>query len=76
MEAMWTRFQPAVAHARELVAAGEIGDVVLVQADFCAQRDYDPHSRLFDLALGGGSVLDLGVYPSRSPSTSSADPTR
>ena len=34
-----------------------------VQADFCAQRDYDPQSRLFDLALGGGSVLDLGVYP-------------
>jgi predicted dehydrogenase len=63
MEAMWTRFQPAVAHARDLVAAGEIGDVVLVQADFCAQRDYDPQSRLFDLALGGGSVLDLGVYP-------------
>lgn len=63
MEAMWTRFQPAVVHVRELVAAGEIGDLLLVQADFCAQRDYDPTSRLFDLALGGGSVLDLGVYP-------------
>ena len=63
MEAMWTRFQPVVAHARDLVAAGEIGDVLLVQADFGAQRDYDPQSRLFDLALGGGSVLDLGVYP-------------
>ena len=63
MEAMWTRFQPAVVHARELVAAGAIGDLLLVQADFCAQRDYDPSSRLFDLALGGGAVLDLGVYP-------------
>jgi predicted dehydrogenase len=63
MEAMWTRFQPAVAHARELVAAGEIGEVLLVQADFGARRAYDPTSRLFDLALGGGSVLDLGVYP-------------
>ena len=60
---MWTRFQPAVAHLRDLVAAGEIGDVLLVQADFGAQRDFDPASRLFDLALGGGSVLDLGVYP-------------
>jgi predicted dehydrogenase len=63
MEAMWTRFLPAVAHAREIVAAGEIGEVLLVQADFGAQRDYDPASRLFDLRLGGGSVLDLGVYP-------------
>ena len=63
MEAMWTRFQPAVALVRELVAAGEIGDVLTVQADFGAHRDFDPQSRLFDLALGGGSVLDLGVYP-------------
>ncbi|MCW2738075.1 Gfo/Idh/MocA family oxidoreductase [Nocardioides sp.] len=63
MEAMWTRFQPAVVHARELVAAGEIGDLLLVQADFGAHRAFDPSSRLFDLSLGGGAVLDLGVYP-------------
>ncbi len=63
MEAMWTRFQPAVVQARELVAAGELGDLLLVQADFGAHRAFDPDSRLFDLALGGGSVLDLGVYP-------------
>ncbi|WP_439938661.1 Gfo/Idh/MocA family protein [Nocardia sp. N13] len=63
MEAMWTRFQPAVGRARELVSAGEIGDLLVVQADFGAYRPYDPASRLFDLALGGGSVLDLGVYP-------------
>lgn len=63
MEAMWTRFQPAVAHARELIAAGEIGDLLLVQADFGAHRSFDPSSRLFDPLLGGGAVLDLGVYP-------------
>ncbi|WP_210650412.1 Gfo/Idh/MocA family protein [Nocardioides sp. SYSU D00065] len=63
MEAMWTRFQPALVHARELVAGGGIGDLLLVQADFGAHRDYDPDSRLFDLALGGGALLDLGVYP-------------
>ncbi|MCF6378708.1 Gfo/Idh/MocA family oxidoreductase [Nocardioides KLBMP 9356] len=63
MEAMWTRFQPSTALVRELVAAGDIGDVLLVQANFCAERDYDPTHRLFDLTLGGGSVLDLGVYP-------------
>jgi len=63
MEAMWTRFQPAIVQARELVASGAIGDLVLVQADFGAYRSFDPGDRLFDLALGGGSVLDLGVYP-------------
>ncbi|GAB3028837.1 putative oxidoreductase [Nocardioides flavus (ex Wang et al. 2016)] len=62
MEAMWTRFQPALGHVRELVGAGEIGDLLMVQADFGAHRAYDPSSRLFDLALGGGAVLDLGVY--------------
>src|SRR5829696_1691531 len=54
MEAMWTRFQPAVVRARELVEAGEIGDVLMVQADFGAYRSFDPASRLFDLTLGGG----------------------
>lgn len=63
MEAMWTRFQPAVARARELVAAGAVGELLSVQADFCAYRPYDPAGRLFDLGLGGGSILDLGVYP-------------
>lgn len=63
MEAMWTRFQPAVVAARELVASSAIGDPILVQADFGAHRAFDPGSRLFDLSLGGGSVLDLGVYP-------------
>ncbi len=63
MEAMWTRFLPAVVRAKQLVDAGEIGEPLLVQGDFGAERVYDPSSRLFDLALGGGSVLDLGVYP-------------
>lgn len=62
MEAMWTRFQPAAVRARELIGAGEIGDVLMVQADLGAFRDYDPSSRLFDPALGGGATLDLGVY--------------
>lgn len=62
MEAMWTRLQPAVLRAKELVAAGEIGDLLMVQADLGAYRTYDPTDRLFDPALGGGSILDLGVY--------------
>lgn len=62
MEAMWTRFQPAVVRARELLADGTVGALRMVQADLGAYRTYDPDSRLFDPALGGGALLDLGVY--------------
>src|SRR5215218_8548372 len=62
MEAMWTRFQPAVVAARELIADGAIGEVRSVQADLGLYREVDPESRLFALELGGGALLDLGVY--------------
>lgn len=63
MEALWTRFQPAVQAAKEIVAWGRIGEVVGVQSDLIAHREFDPTDRLFDPALGGGALLDLGVYP-------------
>ncbi len=62
MEAMWTRFLPAIAHLRELIADDVIGQVRAVQGDLFAFREFDPSDRLFDPALGGGAVLDLGVY--------------
>ena len=62
MEAMWTRFQPVLVKIRELVADGAIGEVRQVQADLGVDRPYDPTDRLFDLAQGGGAMLDLGVY--------------
>ena len=62
MEAMWTRFLPAVAAAREVVAWGRIGDVLGVQGDLCAYREYDPTHRLFSPETAGGAILDLGVY--------------
>lgn len=62
MEAMWTRFVPAMVAARELVAEGALGEVRQVQADLGVDRPYDPAGRLFNLALGGGAMLDLGVY--------------
>lgn len=62
MEAMWTRFQPAIVALRELLADGAIGDVLSVQADLGVLRAFDPHDRLYDPAQGGGAVLDLGVY--------------
>lgn len=63
LEGMWSRFNPAVSMAKELIEAGTIGEVRHLTADFGFKKDYDPKSRLYDLALGGGSILDVGVYP-------------
>lgn len=62
MEGMWTRFQPAVVALRKLVADGAVGEVRSVQADLGISPAYDPTDRLFDLARGGGALLDLTVY--------------
>ena len=62
MEALWTRFLPVVAAAREVVAWGRIGDVVAVQGDLYAHREFEAGNRLFEPELGGGAILDLGVY--------------
>ncbi|MGI8415671.1 MAG: Gfo/Idh/MocA family protein [Nakamurella sp.] len=62
MEAMWTRFQPAIVSARELIADGAIGEVRQLQADLGVDRPYEKTDRLFDPAQGGGAMLDLGVY--------------
>ncbi|MGC3995432.1 MAG: Gfo/Idh/MocA family oxidoreductase [Propionicimonas sp.] len=62
MEAMWTRFLPAITHLRGLVASGALGEVRSVYGDLLAFREFDPSDRLFNPALGGGAVLDLGVY--------------
>jgi predicted dehydrogenase len=62
MEAMWTRFQPAIVAARALIDDGAIGEVRQLQADLGVDRPYNPADRLFDPAQGGGAMLDLGVY--------------
>ncbi|HRK20486.1 MAG TPA: Gfo/Idh/MocA family oxidoreductase [Fimbriimonadaceae bacterium] len=62
MEAMWTRCFPIMVRLREELAAGRIGDVRFVSADFGFRAGFDPKSRLFDPALGGGALLDVGVY--------------
>jgi predicted dehydrogenase len=63
MEAVWMRANPLIRTARTMVADGLIGDVVAVHADFSIKVDFDPKHRLYDLANGGGALLDLGVYP-------------
>jgi predicted dehydrogenase len=62
MEAMWTHCFPAMAKVRELVAAGGLGEVRLVQSSFCFRSNWNPDGRLFSPALGGGALLDVGVY--------------
>jgi dihydrodiol dehydrogenase / D-xylose 1-dehydrogenase (NADP) len=63
MEAMWTRFIPLVVKVRQLLADRVIGDVQMLVADLGFLVDFDPLHRLFDPQLGGGALLDLGIYP-------------
>jgi predicted dehydrogenase len=63
MEAMWTRFLPHVARIRELLADGALGEIVTVTADHGQWFPEDREHRLFAPELGGGALLDLGVYP-------------
>ena len=62
MEAMWTRFLPTVQQVKKLVQNGEIGSLTQITGDFLIQREYDPEHRLYNLDLGGGALLDIGVY--------------
>jgi predicted dehydrogenase len=62
MEALWTRFLPAVIAAKAKVDAGEIGTIRKITAELAYAREYEPESRFFNRSLGGGASLDLGVY--------------
>ena len=63
MEAMWTRFLPHMVRIREILAAGTLGEVRSLIADHTQDLPDDPAHRLNSLELGGGALLDLGVYP-------------
>ena len=63
MEALWSRFLPAVRAIREQIAAERIGEVKRIRADLSYAHPQEPGSRFFDPALGGGAAFDLGVYP-------------
>jgi predicted dehydrogenase len=63
MEAMWTRFLPHIGEIRRLLAAGVLGEIVTVTADHGQWFSEDPAFRLFAPELGGGALLDLGIYP-------------
>jgi predicted dehydrogenase len=63
MEAFWTKFLPQYRKMIELINAGTIGRIVWVQADFGFRASDPPAQRLYDPLLGGGSLLDVGIYP-------------
>lgn len=63
MEAMWMRFLPAIVDARRILAEGTLGEVRMLSADFGLRFSFNPQGRLFAPELGGGALLDLGVYP-------------
>ncbi len=63
MEAMWTRYLPHMVRIRELVASGALGEVRAVTADHTQLLPSDPAHRINALELGGGALLDLGIYP-------------
>ena len=63
MEAMWTRFQPAVVAMRELLADGAVGEVRGVQVDLGVRNPLRPGDRFVAPELGGGALFDLAVYP-------------
>ncbi len=63
LEAMWTRFLPHMVQIRSDIAAGLIGEVRSVIADFSALFPTDPLGRHLNLQLGGGALLDIGIYP-------------
>lgn len=63
MEAMWTRFLPQFRHIRQLLDDNRLGEVKTVIAEFGVWFAKDPTNRLYDPQLGGGALLDLGIYP-------------
>ena len=63
MEAMWMAFTPAIAHVREVIRSGAIGEMRFVEASMGFNFPRTDTSRLWDPELGGGALLDVGIYP-------------
>jgi dihydrodiol dehydrogenase / D-xylose 1-dehydrogenase (NADP) len=62
MEGMWMYFFPAIEKVKELIKENAIGKIHLLDSKFCFKVNYDPKHRLFNPDLGGGTLLDIGVY--------------
>jgi predicted dehydrogenase len=76
VEGMWTRFLPHIAIVRDWLAQGVLGDIVTVTADHGQWFAEDAGFRLLAPELGGGALLDLGVYPVSFASMVLGSPSR
>lgn len=63
MEALWTRFLPHYRFVIDELESGKYGAITSITADFCFKAPFDIHGRLFNKNLGGGALLDVGIYP-------------
>jgi len=63
MEALWTRIMPHFNFALEEIATGKYGKIEKITSDFCFDAEFNPQGRLWDKQLGGGALLDVGIYP-------------
>jgi predicted dehydrogenase len=63
MEAVWTRFIPMFEETLRLLKEGVIGEIKTVRADFGFRANFPPEHRVFNVELGGGALLDVGIYP-------------
>jgi predicted dehydrogenase len=63
MEALWTRFNPSLVKIIEIIKKGEIGEIKYMNVDFSFKNEKPSTSRVLDLKLGGGALLDIGIYP-------------
>jgi len=76
MEAMWTRFLPHVIRIREIIASGRLGEIRSVIADHGQWFPKNPDHRIYAPVLGGGALLDLGIYPLSFASMIFGTPTK
>jgi predicted dehydrogenase len=63
MEALWSRFMPTILKTKALIDEGAIGKLVGIKADFGFKAPFNPEARTFNKELGGGALLDIGIYP-------------
>ena len=63
MEALWPPFQPSYLKAGEILESGKMGRLLHMRGKFAFISSYDPDLRTYDIQLGGGALLDIGIYP-------------
>ncbi|MDX5586326.1 MAG: Gfo/Idh/MocA family oxidoreductase [Aureibaculum sp.] len=63
MEALWTRFNPSFVEVKKRIDDGEIGEIKYINADFAFRSEFSTGDRTLDINLGGGALLDIGIYP-------------